>query len=59
MDDDETDEETMVGSVDWIRIHDDASTFGSSPSVVPAPGALLLGSMGIGLAGWLKKRKSL
>jgi len=37
--------ESFAGSVDFIRIHDDASTFGSmitSPNAVPVPAALIM-----------------
>jgi len=52
-DDTETDKrESFIGAVDYIRIHDDASTFGSQPTFpVPEPSTLAIFALGImGLA---------
>ncbi len=34
------------------------SDLGASATVVPAPGALLLGSLGMAMAGWMKRRRT-
>jgi len=53
--------ESFAGSADFIRIHDDASTFGTVPSPIPVPTSLplLAGGLGLfGLIGARRKRKA-
>jgi hypothetical protein len=52
--------ESFIGAVDYIRIHDDASTFGNQPTAsVPEPSTLAIFALGIiGLASRKFKKKS-
>jgi len=47
--------ETFAGAVDFIRIHDDRSTFGTT--VVPVPASLPLLAAAMGLFGLMRRRK--
>ena len=50
--------EAFAGSVDWIRIHEDSSTFGQAPSAVPEPASLAMWGLGaIGMMFARRKRQ--
>ncbi len=56
-DNDSSQRESFAGSVDFIRIHDDATTFGATPSINPEPSAIIIWSL-LGVAFcWIQRRR--
>jgi hypothetical protein len=52
------------GNIDYIIFHDNShqftlDDFAYEANVIPAPGAVLLGGIGVALVGWLRRRRTL